>query len=284
VKPVRLEADGFTCYRDLQKPLEFAGMSLFAIAGPTGAGKSSILDAILFALYGEVPRIGKQGIGELIAHGRDRMAVTLDFSVRGTLYRVSRQVKRGRKSGLTTTALLEALSPDGGLSRPVAENVKPVNEAIEKLLGLDFEAFTQTVILPQGEFAKFLRSEPKDQRAILQHLLRHDIFTRMREDAELRRADLTAAFAGVERELKAFESSTPEALEQKRLELHSAQQRLGELARDEAASEQRLNELKARRALTEEVRQLRQRRTAFEAQAARLDALPVPGRCAPPCL
>ena len=214
MKPLRLEAEGFTCYRDRQPPLDFSGLSLFAIAGPTGAGKSSILDTILFALYGEVPRIGKQGIGEFIAHGRDRMSVTLDFSVRGVRYRVSRQVKRGRKNALSTTAMLVELPADGGPEKSLADGVKPVNEQVERLLGLDFDAFTQTVILPQGEFAKFLRSEPKDQRAILQHLLRHDIFTRMREDAERRRIEISGELGGVERELKAFEAATPEALAQ----------------------------------------------------------------------
>ena len=71
MRPLRLDVEGFTCYRERQQPLDFSSLSLFAIAGPTGAGKSSILDTMLYALYGEVPRIGKQGIGEFISHGRD---------------------------------------------------------------------------------------------------------------------------------------------------------------------------------------------------------------------
>ena len=80
MRPIRLEVEGFTCYRDRQPPLDFSELSLFAIAGPTGAGKSSILDTMLYALYGEVPRIGKHGISEVISQGRDGMSVALDFA------------------------------------------------------------------------------------------------------------------------------------------------------------------------------------------------------------
>ena len=218
MKPVRLEAEGFTCYRERQQPLDFTGLSLFAIAGPTGAGKSSILDTMLYALYGEVPRIGKQGVGEFISHGRDAMSVTLDFAVRGSIYRVTRRVKRTKK-GLTTVAVLAELTPTG--ERSVAENVKPVNEAIERLLGLDFSAFTQTVILPQGEFAKFLKAAPNDQRSILQHLLRHELFERMRAEAERRRGEADRDAHGLERQLATYEHATPAALEARHAALGS---------------------------------------------------------------
>ena len=97
MRPIRLEVEGFTCYRDRQPPLDFSDLSLFAIAGPTGAGKSSILDTMLYALYGKVPRIGKHGIAEFISHGRDVHVGGLDFRVRGNAYRVTRLSKcRGR--------------------------------------------------------------------------------------------------------------------------------------------------------------------------------------------
>ena len=94
MRPLRLDVEGFTCYRERQQPLDFSSLSLFAIAGPTGAGKSSILDTMLYALYGEVPRIGKHGIGEFISHGRDAMAVCLEFRVSGKDYRFTRRVTR----------------------------------------------------------------------------------------------------------------------------------------------------------------------------------------------
>ena len=263
MRPVRLEAEGFTCYRDRQAPLEFAGLSLFAIAGPTGAGKSSILDAILFALYGEVPRIGKQGTSELIAQGRDAMSVTLDFQVRGQTYRVMRRVTRRANGTLKTAALLEQIEPE---AKSLAENVRPVNEAVLTLLGLDFDAFTKTVILPQGEFARFLKAEPKEQRAILQHLLRHEIYERMRVEAERRRVGVNAELAGVDRELRAYEAATPEALSEKceardRAAVHSS-----EAAARAAELDAAVGDLRVRHDLTAEARRLRLQRGGLEAR------------------
>lgn len=270
MKPVRLEAEGFTCYRERQQPLEFSGLSLFAIAGPTGAGKSSILDTMLYALYGEVPRIGKQGVGEFISHGRDAMSVSLDFAVRGAVYRVTRRVKRGKKNNLTTVAVLAELLPAG--ERSVAEGVKPVNEAIARLLGLDFNAFTQTVILPQGEFAKFLKAAPTDQRAILQHLLRHEVFERMRAEAERRRLEADRDVLGLDRQLSTLEHATPEALDSSRAELAALTAAHAELAERKARQEAALQEQRIRHQLTGEVRGLRSRLAAFDAAAPSIAA------------
>ena len=261
MRPVRLEAEGFTCYRERQEPLDFSGLSLFAIAGPTGAGKSSILDTILYALYGEVPRIGKQGIGEFIAHGRDAMFVCLDFTVRGALYRVTRRVKRGKKNLATVATLAELVA---GGERSIADGVKPVNEAIERLLGLDFNAFTQTVILPQGEFARFLRAAPTDQRGILQHLLRHEVFERMRAEAERRRGESERDAHGVERQLIGFEHATPEALAEIQKELVAARTTLQTLSASKMSQEAALQDHRVRHQLTMEVQALRASRVKLD--------------------
>ena len=189
MRPLRLEVEGFTCYRDRQPPLEFSGLTLFAIAGPTGAGKSSILDTMLYALVrkGSAHRQARH----LRVHlaGRDSMSVALDFRVRGSAYRVTRLSKLP-KSGLKSEATLAEITD--GIERSIADQIRPVNDAIVSLLGLGYDEFIQTVVLPQGEFAKFLKAKPTDQRAILQHLLRHDVFARMRDLAEERRREMDA--------------------------------------------------------------------------------------------
>ena len=73
MRPVRLEVKGFTAYRESQV-LDFEDLDLFAITGPTGSGKSSLLDAVTYALYGRAPRIGNRA-GLLIAQGQPRLAV-----------------------------------------------------------------------------------------------------------------------------------------------------------------------------------------------------------------
>lgn len=254
MRPVCLQVEGFTCYREPQPPLRFDGLTLFAIAGPTGAGKSSILDAMLFALYGQVPRIGKQGFGDFISQGRDALSVTLDFTVRDTTYRVVRKVKRNRTGGLTTTAILEEAGPP---PRAIADQVRPVNEAIVRLLGLGFDAFTQTVILPQGEFHKFLKADPKEQRGILQHLLRHEIYERMREEAERRRREADQAVQVLERSLAGMAHATPEAVTAARTALVERRAALSDLSRVKDEQAAALEALRSRRQLTIEAEQLR---------------------------
>jgi DNA repair protein SbcC/Rad50 len=272
MRPLRLEVEGFTCYRDRQPVLDFAELTLFAIAGPTGAGKSSILDTMLYALFGKVPRIGKQGIAEFISHQRDVMTVALDFRVRGRDYRVTRLTKR-QKSGLKSEATLADIS--GGLERSIADQIQPVNQAVEDLLGLGYEEFIQTVVLPQGEFAKFLKAKPADQRSILQHLLRHDVFTRMRDLAEDRRREMDAELRGLDGRLSALANATDEALTASELTLEHARERQASAATARDDADQEVQDARRRRKLTQDVEHHRRQRASLERDTPNIDGLRV---------
>ena len=83
---------GLTTY-DRQVEVDFTGLDLFAITGPTGAGKSTLVDAITYALFGQAPRIGRS-IRELISQGEERLKVSLEFVVKGDSYRIFRESSR----------------------------------------------------------------------------------------------------------------------------------------------------------------------------------------------
>ena len=93
MRPLKLRLENFASYRGAVE-LDFAPLELFAIEGPTGAGKSSLLDAIIFALYNKVPRTGGQGGREMISLGADRMSVRFDFRAGLDTYRVTRVARR----------------------------------------------------------------------------------------------------------------------------------------------------------------------------------------------
>src|SRR5262245_48417734 len=93
MRPLRLEIQGFTSFRVAQA-VDFSGLDLFVITGPTGAGKTSVLDAVALALYGEVPRTGKKNAADLVTHGDTRARVLLEFQADGQTYRVARQLPR----------------------------------------------------------------------------------------------------------------------------------------------------------------------------------------------
>jgi exonuclease SbcC len=269
MRPLRLDVEGFTCYRERQQPLDFSSLSLFAIAGPTGAGKSSILDTMLYALYGEVPRIGKHGIGEFISHGRDTMSVCLDFRISGNDYRVTRRVKRVTNGNLKTTVTLAEVV--GGVEKSLADGVKPVNETVVGLLGLGYEEFIQTVVLPQGDFAKFLKATPTEQRSILQHLLRHDVFTRMRDEAEERRKSLSGRVDVIDGKLTTYAAATPEAVAEREVLLVGVRGQVERSTAAREAAETAAQEARAHHALTQEVAKLREQQQSLMQQAPSME-------------
>lgn len=180
MRPLRLEVSGLTCFRD-QVAIDFSTLELVAIEGPTGAGKSSLLDAMILALFGVVPRMGARNLGELISHGRTALAVTLDFVVRGEHWRVTRTLSRNRPSqAILATVTRQAGAP---VETRKASGVLEVQREVRQLLGIDVAAFQQSVILPQGRFQEFLQSTPADRRRILGELLGLQVYGLMRARA-----------------------------------------------------------------------------------------------------
>ena len=238
MRPIHLTIEGLTCFKEKQE-IDFSELELFAISGPTGAGKSTLLDAMLLALYGVVPRVGKHDLRELISAARDRVSVLFDFGVGDQRYRITRTLRR---KGAATVRLDRH---DGtGFNENVADQVKSAREAITRLLGLDDDAFTQAVMLPQGEFARFLQADPADRRSMLRTLLRLDVYERMRDAAQrvsnARKAEcdslrrlLDSEYAGVTDDalaaLKDELATASTQLDAKRTELEAAQKQAGRL-------------------------------------------------------
>ncbi|BCS35952.1 nuclease SbcCD subunit C [Luteitalea sp. TBR-22] len=272
MKPLSLEVNGFTCFRDPQEKLDLSGLSLFAITGPTGAGKSSVLDAITFALYGEVPRVGRAQMKELISHGRDRMTVTLRFAVGARTFVVSRTVRRTNTAG--TCQLDEIVD---GRATPVAANSTAVKDAVQRIVGLDYDAFTHAVILPQGEFARFLKGAPAQRRQILQDLLRLGVYGRMRQLARERCAQAQAELDAAQRQLDACADATPEAIAASELELAAAQARQPQLVEARALAQAARVLAEARAALAGDLAVRRAERDALREsepqQVARLERI-----------
>ncbi|MGO3056813.1 MAG: AAA family ATPase [Halomonas sp.] len=164
---------------------------LFLINGPTGAGKSSILDAICFALYGQTTGEERSGTQMRCDQAADTLLteVTLDFYLRGESYRVRRvpQQERPKARGEGTTtqnaeAQLWRITAEGKENQClVARSVNDATAQVQALLGLDASQFRQVMVLPQGKFRELLLAESKDREKIFSQLFQTQIFQRIEE-------------------------------------------------------------------------------------------------------
>lgn len=191
MKPLKLVMQAFGPYAGRQE-LDFSllgDLPLFLIYGPTGSGKTTILDAMCFALYGETSS-GQERPGRQMRSHHVRNAilteVVFEFALGQRRYRVERRPEQERPKqkgeGLTTepaAAELYALSDEG--EKVLASGWVKVTRQIEELLGFRGEQFRQVVVLPQGRFREFLVAKSADREEILKRLFRTERYTAIQE-------------------------------------------------------------------------------------------------------
>ena len=235
MRPLELAFQGLHSYRDPVE-IDFARLTesgFFGIFGPTGAGKSTILDAITFALFGKVDRTS--ALGDSLTTGADALWARFAFKLGDDVYEVYRCVER-RGGGLVSADFY--LSRNG--DRFPLEGVVRLNRAVEELLGLSFEQFITAVFLPQGKFARFLRLKPAERRTLLAEIFRLERFGEPLYRAVRGKVqELAASEESLSRELAALEGVSREALEAARAELRALEGRLRSLREEIGRLEER---------------------------------------------
>lgn len=169
MRPLRLRIEGLRSFRS-EVEIDFADRDHVAVVGDTGAGKSSILEAITYALYGRAS-FTRQANKELMNDTSKKLRVVLRFRVSGDEWEVVRTLRRDGKGKVGQAgAQLQCMGKDGKALEQV-EQVKLVNERVEQLIGLDSDAFLRTVVLPQGRFARLLvHDEPRERSEVLRQV------------------------------------------------------------------------------------------------------------------
>jgi len=181
---------------------QLGASGLFLLDGPTGAGKTSVLDAITFALYGPGERGGDGRLHSDFAPAGVEPRVQLEFSMGGSRHRVTRTPEyarpKQRGTGMTRQAAsvhLERREAGRWVSR--SSNKAEVADLLADELRLTRDQFTQVVLLPQGEFARFLRADDDERRSVLTKLFGTHLYDRITDELDRRRAvavkDLDAA-------------------------------------------------------------------------------------------
>lgn len=191
MRPLGIELEGLGSYARSSR-IDLSELEVVAITGENGAGKSTIAEAIVIALYGRPVRSTQ--LDPMIARGRDTMRVVLDFEHAGRVYRVTRERTRNKHSD----ALVEMRSEDGSYET-VAKEPRVVDRYLADLIGVSREAFLSTALLAQGDAARFCRADPVVRKTLFSELLGLDRFAVLAERAKRRREALESECAHLER-------------------------------------------------------------------------------------
>lgn len=275
MRPLALRLKGFTSFRDEQE-IDFRDLDLFALWGPTGSGKSSILDAITYALYGKVERIEgirTESISGLITHGQPRMAVTFEFESDSKTFRLTRTTTLG---GATKVRLDRQEGEDWVSHGEGGDSVREVNRIVPRLVGLDYDAFTRSVVLPQGKFAEFLVGDAAQRREILTELLGLELFGRMaqrsNEIAREAKATVEANSRVVEAEYAGIDAGAVKQAKAEAKQLDAAATRASEIEEQlEQLEDEWTEQTESVDVLLELKSELEERKATYETHASTLE-------------
>ena len=202
--PQRLTVTNFLSYRENVPTLDFSTMHVACLCGPNGHGKSALLDAITWCLWGQARG---QVQDDLISHGADHMRVELDFTARDTLHRVIRSHNRGRgrrRQGASDLQLQVLHQGSHGLAQPIPGNtIRETQERIVQLIGMDYDTFINSAFLLQGRADEFTSRTPTERKEVLGRVLdlaHYDLLQdRARSHTTQARSQVDAATARLDR-------------------------------------------------------------------------------------
>lgn len=278
MRPMYLQIAGLQSYRELQE-IDFTQLcdaGVFGIFGPTGSGKSTILDAMTLALFGKVERAanGTQGI---MNHAENALSVSFTFELghaQGSIrYRVDRQFKRGGDVTVNNT-ISRLIRYQDGETIVLADKSGEVNQQVQDILGLSMQDFTRAVVLPQGKFAEFLALKGSERRQMLQRLFHLEPYgdqLNAKTSARFKEADV--AIKELHAEQQGLGDASQQALDAAAEALQAAAQAAQQLRAQLAACEARAAEQRRVRELQHVLAQAQQQLAQHAARAPQVHAL-----------
>ncbi|WLD94840.1 SbcC/MukB-like Walker B domain-containing protein [Alkalihalobacillus sp. AL-G] len=227
MRPIHLTVSGLHSFREKQE-IDFSSLcegGVFGIFGPTGSGKSSLLDAVTLALYGKVER-ATNNIQGIMNHAEKQLHVAFTFELGdrsiGQRYRVERSYRRTKDDSVRTSSC-RFIEIEREEAFVLADKERDVTNQVETVLGLTLTDFTRAVVLPQGKFAEFLSLKGADRRQMLQRLFHLEKYgdrlnSRLKHLVDETRTELEKILA----EQQGLGNASKEALQEAELQLQNA--------------------------------------------------------------
>ena len=243
MRPISLKIKGINSFCE-EQTINFEKLTkdgVFGIVGDTGSGKSTVLDAMTIALYGNLSR----DTNEFINKECDTAFVMLDFCVsegeNEIFYRAERAFKRtGSKE---CTAVTARLSKGKENPRIIADKTKEMNKAVEKIIGLSFGDFTRTVVLPQGKFSEFLNLRGAERRSMLERIFDLEKYgSLLAQKLKSEKAEVNGQLNSVNSKIEVYGDISEEIYIQKEKELKFSREELEKISEELASVKKKAEE------------------------------------------
>lgn len=300
MKPLKLTLKNFGPYLDEEIDFtRFEASPLFLINGKTGSGKTTIFDAMTYALYGTTSAAGKTGrdakeMRSKFADAKAQTKVSLTFSHQGKVYQIERSMKE-KKTATTLDTKVELSLIEPKPAKLLAAKTREVDRQVTALIGLDAKQFSQVIVLPQGEFDNFLKADANQKEALLEHFFDTAIYKRLEEKLLAQSKELEAQLESsnqlINNQLAAYpeyEAKTApewltkvtetlavleESSQQKASVITGLEDKQTQLNQQLGFQEQLHAQLEAKRTLVKNQAELAAKQAEFEANKTRLDQL-----------
>lgn len=219
MRPLLLEIEGLQSYKERQV-IDFEKLcknGLFGIFGETGSGKSTILDAIIFSLYGDIPRASelaqeKNGIKNFLNTSSKTMEIYFKFALDEDIYEVKRKYALGKTKGQDELKPKEILFIKNG--EIIASGAERLKKQVAEEFGLSMEDFTRTVVLPQGKFSEFVKLRGQEKRKMLENIFAMEKYGKSLQDKIKKERDFWKdREKALDEELNELSDVTPEKIE-----------------------------------------------------------------------
>jgi exonuclease SbcC len=269
--PVKLKMRNFMCYRDNVPPLYFQGIHTACLSGDNGNGKSALIDAMTWALWGQARA---KSDDDLIHSGQREMEVEFDFAIEQQIYRIIRKRLKPKQRGGSGQTILELqIATEDGFRSISGDSVKQTQQKIIEILHMDYDTFINSALLRQGHADEFTIKPPAQRKEVLANILGLSLYDQLEEKAkelakqqENEKALLESTIRDIAEELA--QRSTYQA------ELEQAQGKLAEIEKISEEKKNRLNELRKQKESLERKReQLDQLETHLEEKKRSLKLL-----------